>query len=77
MTTSVPMSAEEDAYVNKEVRFLMHHYGVMLDLPRLQREIQKARGAFASIQAAKGYTSAGYCGPSCTPNTPLYREGRR
>ena len=77
MTTSMPMSAEEEAYVNGEVRYLMRRYGVVLNFPRLQSGIQKAREAFASIQAAKGYTWAGYCGPSFTPNTPLYREGRR
>jgi hypothetical protein len=76
-TTSVPMSEEEEAYVNRELRFLMRRYGVTLDSPQLRSEIQKARGAFASIQAAKAYTWAGYCGPSCTPNTPLYREGGR
>jgi hypothetical protein len=76
-TTSMPMSGEEEAYVNGEIRYMMRRYAVVLDLPRLQNEIQNARGAYASILAAKKYTWAGYCGPSCTPNTPLYREGRR
>jgi len=69
------MSAEEDAYVNQSVRQLMRS-GVVLGIDRMQREIQNARAAFASIQAAKQIWP-GYCGPACSPNTPLYRTGRR
>jgi hypothetical protein len=75
VSRTLSMSAKEETYVNRRIRSLMDS-GVVLDFPRMQSEIQKARKAFSSIQAAK-QVWAGYCGPSCTPNTPLYRKGRR
>lgn len=69
-----PMSRKEEAYVNRILGSLMHS-GVVLNFSRLESEIDKARSTFAAIQATKHWV--GYCGPICTPNTQLYRTGRR